>query len=104
MHNSPTGRTYPEGISGGKIGGGADNGPLSQGKGSICEGGIRVPTFVYWKNKVKSGSVTDKFGMLMDLFPTFCEVAKVDAPKGLDAISILPTILGKEQANFSYSN
>jgi len=35
--------------------------------------------------------------MLMDLFPTFCEVANVEAPKNIDGISILPTLFGKEQ-------
>jgi arylsulfatase A-like enzyme len=72
------------------------NGKLRGGKQDMYEGGIRVPTFFYWKNKIKPGT-TDKFGMGMDLFPTFCEVAGADVPKNMDAISILPTLLGKEQ-------
>lgn len=73
------------------------NGKLRGGKQDMYEGGIRVPTFFYWKNKIKPGTVSERFGMLMDLFPTFCEVAEADTPEGLDAISVLPTILGKEQ-------
>ncbi len=73
------------------------NGKLRGGKQDMYEGGIRVPTFLYWKNKIKPGSVTNRLGMSMDLFPTFCEVAKAETPKGLDAISLLPTLLGREQ-------
>ena len=35
--------------------------------------------------------------MLMDLFPTFCEAAGAETIEGIDGISILPTLLGKEQ-------
>jgi len=73
------------------------NGKLRGGKQDMYEGGIRVPTFFYWKNKIKPDSATNRLGMLMDLFPTFCELAEADTPEGLDAISLLPTLLGKEQ-------
>ncbi|MEL6844563.1 MAG: sulfatase/phosphatase domain-containing protein, partial [Bacteroidota bacterium] len=73
------------------------NGELRGGKQDMYEGGIRVPTFFYWKDKIKPGSKTNRLGMLMDLFPTFCEVAGVDQPDGLDGMSISPTLLGKEQ-------
>jgi arylsulfatase A-like enzyme len=33
----------------------------------------------------------------MDLFPTLCEIAQTDIPKSVDGISLLPTLLGKEQ-------
>ncbi len=72
------------------------NGKLRGGKQDMYEGGIRVPTFFYWKNRIKPGT-TDKFGMGMDLFPTFCEVAEANTPENLDAISILPTVLGEAQ-------
>jgi arylsulfatase A-like enzyme len=73
------------------------NGKLRGGKQDMYEGGIRVPTFFYWKNKIEPGAVTDKLGMGMDLFSTFCEVAGAAVPDGLDAISLLPTLLGNEQ-------
>lgn len=72
------------------------NGKLRGGKQDMYEGGIKVPTFFYWKNKIKPGT-SDTFGMGMDLFPTFCEVAGAEVPNNIDAISILPTLLGKEQ-------
>lgn len=41
--------------NGGKMGAGANNAPLDQGKRSICEGGIRVPMFCHWPTKVAAG-------------------------------------------------
>ncbi|MCP4311995.1 MAG: sulfatase-like hydrolase/transferase [Bacteroidetes bacterium] len=73
------------------------NGDLRGGKQDMFEGGIRVPTFFYWKNKIEAGTKTDNFAMLMDLFPTFCEIAGASVPENIDGTSILPTLLGKEQ-------
>ena len=73
------------------------NGKLRGGKQDMYEGGIRVPTFFYWKNKIVPGTVTENFAMLMDLFPTFCEVANVEPSHMVDGISILPTLLGDKQ-------
>jgi arylsulfatase B len=38
--------------NGGKLGAGANNTPLKQGKGSVCEGGYRVPMFFHWPKQV----------------------------------------------------
>jgi arylsulfatase A-like enzyme len=73
------------------------NGKLRGGKQDMYEGGIRVPTYFYWKNKIEPNTKTDNFAMLMDLFPTFCEVAGIKIPENIDGISILPTLLGKKQ-------
>ncbi|GAA3581416.1 sulfatase-like hydrolase/transferase [Snuella lapsa] len=73
------------------------NGDLRGGKQDMYEGGIRVPTYFYWKNKIAPNTKTNSFAMLMDLFPTFCEIAGTQLPKGIDGISILPTLLGNSQ-------
>jgi len=83
--------------NGGSLRHGQSNGKLRGGKQDMYEGGIRVPAFVYWKNRIVAGSKTDNFAMLMDLFPTFCEVAGVKVVQSTDGISILPTLLGKSQ-------
>ena len=54
------------------------NGKLRGGKQDMYEGGIRVPTFMRWKNVIPAGSSTKNFGMLMDLLPTFSEIAGVE--------------------------
>ena len=83
--------------NGGDLGPGANNGIYRNGKGSMYEGGIRVAGGMYWKNKIKAGTVTDNFAMLFDLFPTICEAAGAIIPQPIDGISILPTLLGLEQ-------
>lgn len=60
--------------NGGKIGGGSDNGPLAQGKGSICEGGIRVPMFFHWPKVVSQGRY-DFPVTALDFYPTFSALA-----------------------------
>ncbi len=72
------------------------NGKLRGGKQDMYEGGIRVPTFISWKGKIEPGSHSEYPGMLMDLYPTFCEIAGAEVPSDLDGISLLPTLLGKQ--------
>lgn len=76
----------------------ASNGSLRGGKGDHFEGGIRVPTAVRWPGKIPSGSSSANIGLLMDLFPTFCEVSGAEIPDGLDGISLRKTLLGEPQA------
>lgn len=72
------------------------NGKLRGGKQDLYEGGIRVPAMACWKNKIRPGTVTDNVAMLMDLFPTFCEVAGVDIDHEIDGVSIVPTLFGSK--------
>ncbi len=74
------------------------NGKLRGGKQDMYEGGIRVPAFAYWKGKIKPGSRTGNLALLMDLYPTFCELAGAEIEHPVDGISILPTLLGEPQA------
>jgi len=62
-------------------------------KGSVHEGGLRVPAIVRWPGKVKAGTVSDFASYFPDWFPTLCEMAGLDEPAGLDGISIAPSIL-----------
>jgi arylsulfatase len=67
------------------------------GKGYVHEGGIREPFIVEWHGKVKAGSTSDMVSATIDIMPTFCDLLKIQSPKNIDGISILPEILGKEQ-------
>ena len=77
------------------------NGGLQGSKGSIYEGGIRVPTIIRWsdkithKSKLKKGSSTDLIMDCSDLLPTFCELAGVPIPLGVSGVSLAPTLTGK---------
>ena len=73
-----------------------DSSPLRRGKGSEYEGGIRVPLIVHWPQKIKAGQEIDKPVHVVDLFPTFMEIAGGDVGDyHLDGKSILPLIDGR---------
>lgn len=78
--------------------------PLRGLKGSVYEGGIRVPFIVRWPGRVKAGSVSEHICAFWDFLPTCCELIGVDAPGDIDGISILPTLLGqgKKQKKHEY--
>lgn len=77
------------------------NGGLLGSKGSIFEGGIRVPTIMRWPAKItarsqlKTGTNTDLVIDCSDLLPTFCELAGAPVPLGLSGVSIAPTLTGE---------
>ena len=83
--------------NGGQRSAGANNGPLRDGKQSVYEGGIKVPTAIAWTRKIQPGSRTNIRAMSMDIFPTLLEASGVEAKHVLDGVSILPTLLGKNQ-------
>jgi len=78
------------------------NGPLRGYKRDLYEGGIRVPMMVRWPGKVKPGTVTEHPSAFWDVLPTICDLAAVKSPAGIDGISFLPTLLGKEQPQHEY--
>jgi arylsulfatase A len=88
--------------------GGADpeffdsNGPLRGIKRDLTEGGIRVPMIARWPGKIAAGGVSDFAWAHWDFLPTAAELAGAKAPAGLDGISVVPTLLGKEQKPHDY--
>ncbi len=76
------------------------NGGLSGHKGKIQEGGIRVPLVMRWPAKIRAdtalqaGANCDKIVDVTDLLPTFCQLAGVPAPLGIDGVSMAPMLLG----------
>lgn len=71
-------------------------GPLREGKGTVWEGGIRVPSIMYWPDQIPSGMVQKQPATTMDIFPTIADILGTDLPeKRIDGKSILPVILNK---------
>jgi len=72
------------------------NRPLSSGKGSHHEGGMRVPLLVRWPGVVDSNSVCETPVVIYDWFPTLCEVG--NAPRSaeitVDGLSLVPLLKG----------
>jgi len=74
------------------------NKPLSSGKGSAHEGGIREPMIVKWPNVVKAKSRCDNYLIIEDYFPTILEIAGVEdykAVQHIDGKSFIPFLKGK---------
>ena len=94
----------------------SDNGPLYGGhggtdteffrsagrmrgrKGSLYEGGIRVPLIVSWPGKIAPGSVSDRVTGFEDWLATLLELSGATNRTRRDGISFAPTLLGKPQA------
>ena len=83
-----------------------DNGPggvrwnagLRNRKGTVYEGGIRVPFFVRWKGHISGGKTADTPAAHIDITPTILEACGVPAPKGvtMDGRSLLPLLTAKK--------
>jgi len=72
-------------------------GPLRGLKGSLYEGGVRVPLIARWPGKVKPGSVSARVVGFEDLLPTLADATGAKTPQGVDGISFVPTLEGKTQ-------
>lgn len=73
------------------------NGPLRGAKREVYEGGIRVPFIVRWPGKIAGGATSDFACANWDFFPTAAELLGAPMPKGIDGVSILPTLMGNTE-------
>ncbi len=83
--------------NGGQISVGANNGPLRDGKGSMYEGGLRIPGCIRVPGRTKSGSVTHAICSTVDLLPTLAELAGGLPPVGIDGISLVPLLTNPDR-------
>jgi arylsulfatase len=63
--------------------------PLREGKGTMWEGGPRVPCIMKWPGKIEPATITDKMASTIDILPTLASV--LDIPLGgnkLDGVDI----------------
>jgi arylsulfatase A len=74
-------------------------GGLRDGKGTLYEGGFRVPGIVRWTGKIKAGTTSERVTGFEDWMPTLLDLAGASTatPKGIDGISFAPTLLGQTQ-------
>jgi arylsulfatase A-like enzyme len=65
-------------------------------KGTVYEGGIRVPCYIRWPGRFPAGRVVDRMAAHIDLFPTLLEACRVAPPRELrlDGKSLLPLLRG----------
>ncbi len=57
--------------------GGSDNLPFAKGKQSIYEGGVRVPSALYWQGKILPGK-SEQMVTVQDVLPTILNAAKLN--------------------------
>ena len=65
-------------------------------KGSVYEGGLRVPLIVRLPGRVPAGAVNDRPSYFADWFPTLCDAVRLKTPRGLDGQSLWPQLMGRK--------
>ncbi|XOV70979.1 MAG: arylsulfatase [Verrucomicrobiota bacterium] len=74
-------------------------------KGSVYEGGIRVPMVASWPGKIPAGQTTEEPAAFWDLMPTILNMTgnKEALPSDVDGINLAPTLLSKgNQSSHAY--
>lgn len=72
------------------------DGRYGRGKGFVYEGGIRVPTFFTWPNKIKANTKSNHISAHYDMMSTLADITGFEPNTKSDGISFLPTLLSKE--------
>jgi len=83
-----------------------DNGPqqrrytagLNERKGSVMEGGIRVPCMFHWKGKLQENRVITEPSAHIDMMPTLLEFAGIPYGGEMDGTSFYPALMGMDDA------
>ena len=75
-----------------------DNSPLREWKGTVYEGGVRVPAAVYWPGKIEPHKVRQP-AHAMDLMPTIAAAAGAATPDAMEVegLSLLPFVTGSSK-------
>ena len=73
------------------------NTPLFQNKGTVWEGGIRVPAIIRWPGRIPTGRVSGQVGITMDLTASILAATgtPVPAEARLEGINLLPVVEGR---------
>ena len=82
--------------NGGHTPSGSDNGPLRGMKGSLYEGGVRVPFLVSWPDKLPAGTIYNEPVISLDAFATALAAAGVPMPadRKYDSVNLVPHLAG----------
>ena len=79
---------------------------LREGKGTIFEGGVRVPTIMKWPKVIKGGTISNKIAATIDIFPTIAKIVSEELPNhtidGVDISGILEGNINSNPRNHLY--
>lgn len=72
---------------------------LRGNKGSVYEGGHKVPFIAWWPGTIPAGSQSDAPGITLDIMPTMLSIAGVEPPvtRALDGVDLSPLLLKQER-------
>lgn len=78
---------------------GGSAGPLREGKGTVYEGGMRVPAVFRWPGKIEAGQTTSVMAGNLDLLPTLASLAGTEVPSGrtIDGRNLWPVLSGESK-------
>jgi len=85
--------------NGGATNNASDNGPLRDRKGTLFEGGIRVPFMLRWPGRLSAGLVYDQPVICLDIFATAVAAAGAELPDDvkLDGVNLIPYLTGERK-------
>ena len=75
----------------------SSNAPLRAGKGSVYEGGLRVPFMMQWPGQLPAGKVYKHPIISLDLFATAAVIAKAPLKRRIDGVNLMPYLVGKNK-------
>jgi len=74
--------------------------PLREGKGTMWEGGNRVPCIIKWPSKILANSECNKLTSTIDIFPTIASITGSDLPDvEIDGVDVSSLLYGEVNAN-----
>ena len=82
----------------------SSNLPLRDGKGSVYEGGIRVPFLAQWKGRIPAGKVYEHPVISLDVFATAAGLSggRLDRRKKYDGVNLIPYLTGQNTGKPHY--
>lgn len=83
--------------NGGNESKGSSNGKLKKGKGTLYEGGIRVPFAVQWKGTIPEGKIYKNPIISLDIFATAIAQAKVTSKNKINGENLIPYLIGEKK-------
>ena len=91
--------TQAPGIHAYYIGTHQSNGDWKYGKGSVYEGGHRIPFLLQWPSAIMAGLTVDATVSLTDVYATLADILEEEPASGVapDSVSLLPLLLGEAE-------
>ena len=77
--------------------------PLRSGKGTVFEGGMRVPCIMRWPGRIPAGSVCEEIASTLDLLPSIAYELGVTPKNEVDGSPLQSLLLGEQREDsFAY--